>query len=315
MRVVVTGAAGFIGSHVTDALLARGDGVVGVDSFAANYDRSLKEGNLASASSHAAFELIEEDLAESDLERLLAGSDALVHLAALTDARAGHELTAEYERINVDLPRRLIESAASCGVGSIVLASSSAVYGGARSDGTPSSETDPYRPIGLYGESKVWMEESAARAVERMPAPVVSLRLFTVYGSRQRPDMLCARAIAAATGGPPLQLLGDGSQRRAWVHVSDVAAAVLSTIDSNLAPGSVINIGSDETNAVSDLIREISRLADSEVEVEQLPAHPADPAATIADISLARDMLGWTPRVSLTEGLGEQIAPTRAPAR
>ena len=306
MKVVVTGAAGFIGSHLTDALLARGDTVVGVDSFAPNYSREIKERNLASARGNERFELIEGDLAELDLVEVLEGADALVHLAAFTDARGGDSELDEYRRLNVELPRSLLEAAAEVGLDSVVLASSSAVYGGARADGSPSAEFDPPAPIAPYGQTKSEMEVVAGVAAAN-GVPVVCLRFFTVYGSRQRPDMLCARAIAAATGGPALPLLGDGSQRRAWVHVSDAVGAIIAALDADLPRGAVVNIGSPDTHEVSELLDLISGIAGSEVLVEQLDAHPADPAATIADISQAGELLGWKPKVELQEGLEEQV--------
>ncbi|MFM9042888.1 MAG: NAD-dependent epimerase/dehydratase family protein [bacterium] len=310
MKVVVTGAAGFIGSHLTDALLARGDTVVGVDSFAPNYSRSIKERNLASAIDSDGFELIEGDLRELDLVDLLEGADGLVHLAAFTDARGGESDLPEYERLNVDLPRRLLVAAHGAGVGSILLASSSAVYGGAREDGSPSTELDPLEPIAPYGQSKAEMEQVADDAAAG-GVPVACLRFFTVYGSRQRPDMPRAPAHAAATRGPPLPLLGDGTQRRAWVHVGDAVASILAALATDLAPGTVLNIGSRDSHAVSELIDLIAELTGHEVRIESLAAHPADPAATIADISRAAELLGWKPKVDLQKGLEEQVAWAR----
>ena len=252
------------------------------------------------------FELIEGDLSELELAELFEGVDAVVHLAALTDARAGDDEWPEYERFNVDLPRRIVAAAGRAGVDKAVLASSSAVYGGARSDGSPSAEGDEPAPIAPYGRSKAEMERVALEAAADGTS-VVCLRFFTVYGSRQRPDMLCARAIAAATGGPPLPLLGDGTQRRAWVHVSDAVSAILAAIDGALPSGSVINVGSPDTHEVAELIDLIGELTGSEVEIESHAAHPADPAATIADISLAHDLLGWQPAMGLRDGLEEQI--------
>lgn len=305
--MLVTGAAGFIGSHLTDALLARGDTVVGIDSFAPNYSRESKERNLAAARTSDSFDLIEGDLSQLDLADLFDGADAVVHLAALTDARAGEEEWPEYERINVDLPRRIVEAAGQAGVGKVVLASSSAVYGGARSDGSPSAESDDPAPIAPYGRSKAEMERLALEAAADGTS-VVCLRFFTVYGSRQRPDMLCARAIAAASGGPPLPLLGDGTQRRAWVHVSDAVTATVAALDADLSTGTVINIGSPDTHEVSELIDLIGELTAGQVAVETLDAHPADPAATIADISLAHELLSWIPKMALRQGLEEQLA-------
>lgn len=308
---MVTGAAGFIGSQLVDSLLARGDEVVGVDSFSSNYPREAKERNLSSARESAAFDLVEGDLTELDLVDLLEGADALVHLAAFTDARGGESDLPEYERLNVDLPRRLIVAAHGAGVGSILLASSSAVYGGAREDGSPSTELDPREPIAPYGQSKAEMEQVADDAASG-GVPVACLRFFTVYGSRQRPDMLCARAIEAATGGPPLLLLGDGSQRRAWVHVGDAVASIVAALESGLAPGTVLNIGSPDSHAVSELIDLISGITGHEVAVDRRDAHPADPTATIADISKAEALLGWKPKVDLEEGLREQVAWARS---
>jgi nucleoside-diphosphate-sugar epimerase len=310
VRVVVTGAAGFIGSHLVDSLLARGDEVVGVDSFIPNYPREVKERNLSLARESAAFDLLEGDLTEIDLVELLEGGDALVHMAAFTNARGGEADLTEYERLNVDLPRRLIVAAHGAGVGSILLASSSAVYGGAPGDGSPSTELDPREPIAPYGQSKAEMEQVADDAASG-GVPVACLRFFTVYGSRQRPDMLCARAIEAATGGPPLPLLGDGSQRRAWVHVSDVVTAITAALDTDLAPGTVLNIGSPDSHSVGELIDLISGITGHEVAIDRLDPHPADPAATVADISRAAEVLGWKPKVGLREGLEEQVAWAR----
>lgn len=305
MRVVVTGAAGFIGSHLVDSLLAEGDEVVGVDCFLANYPREDKLRNLEGALADDRFEFVEADLRVTDLSAILDGAEGLVHLAALTNARAPRSQQALFEELNVSVPRALLASARDAKLESILLAGSSSVYGGARPDGAPSSERDPLSPIAPYGESKAAMEGVAEGAAE-LGAPVRTLRFFTCFGSRQRPDMLAARTIAAALGGPPLPLFGDGSQRRAFVHVSDVVSATVAALKAELEPGEVINVGSPVSHSVEELIAAVGEICEAGVAVDRRPADPADPTATVADISKARRLLGWEPETSLAEGLAEQ---------
>ena len=303
-RVVVTGAAGFIGSHLADRLLAGGYRVVGVDAFTDYYARWRKQRNVASASDHGEFRLVEGDLSRMDLEATLDGADAVVHLAGEPGVRRswGRNFPRYLER-NVRSTERLLEAAARGGVGRFVYASSSSVYGSDR--GGPVGEDDPRRPASPYALSKLAAEELVGLYGRERGVAATVLRYFTVYGPRQRPEMGLSRFISAAFGGRPVEIFGDGSQRRDMTFVLDAVEATVAALD---APCGVYNVGGGTRATVDEMLDAVRRVTGRPVEARYGPAARGDVLSTWADSRRAADALGYRPRVGLEEGIAAQAA-------
>jgi nucleoside-diphosphate-sugar epimerase len=303
---VVTGAAGFIGSHLCAALLAEGHQVRGIDNFDPYYDRRLKESNLADLRRHPAFTFVEADLVEADLAGLLDGADRVFHQAARAGVRSswGADFRA-YVHANVTATQRLLEALRARPAVRAVFASSSSVYGEAARGPTP--EDAPRRPVSPYGVTKLAGEALAAAYHANFGLPVVGLRYFTVFGPRQRPDMAFHRFARAITLGRPFEVYGDGRQVRDFTYVTDAVAANLLAIGRG-QPGEVYNIGGGAPASVLDAIGILTGLAGRKAQIVWGPRQPGDPRATEADTTRAREVLGFRPRVGLTEGLGEMMA-------
>jgi UDP-glucuronate 4-epimerase len=306
MYVVVTGVAGFIGSHLAEALVAEGHRVAGIDCFTDYYDIARKRGNVARLAGQVGFELIEADLGQMALEPVLLGAGTVFHQAAQPGARdsfgAGF---ASYCAHNVLATQRLLEAAKNVRTPKLVYASSSSVYGNAPSH--PTSERELPRPLSPYGVTKLAAEHLCALYARTWGLPTISLRYFSVYGPRQRPDMAIQKMIEATVAGRPFPLYGDGLQVRDFTYVADVVRANLAAAAADAEPGTVVNIagGSRVT------IREVAEMAGSalgcHVMIEHLPPQPGDVRQTGGDRSLAQDLLGWQPQVGLTEGLAHQV--------
>ena len=294
MRYVVTGAAGFIGSHLADALVDSGHDVLAVDCFTDYYDVALKEENAAR------LDLARVDLAEENLE--LDGVDGVFHLAGQPGVRSFGDVFDVYVRRNVLASRRVFEAAAAAGA-RVVFASSSSVYGDAETYPTP--ETAEPRPISPYGITKLACEHLARAYATGFGLDVVTLRYFTVYGPRQRPDMAFARMISALAGGEPFEVFGDGAQSRGFTYVADVAEATVLAMERGRS-GAVYNVGGGSEATVNDVIDELERVSGRTLEVVRLPAAAGDVRRTNADTSLIADDVGWQPRVGLTDGLRAQ---------
>jgi nucleoside-diphosphate-sugar epimerase len=303
-RVVVTGAAGFIGSHLADRLLADGCSVLGVDNFDPWYDRTQKYTNLASASQHRHFRLLTEDLNHADLAALFHGVDVVFHLAARPGVQdswgAGF---ADSCQLNIALTQRVFEGAMAAGVGRVVYASSSSVYGDGASSG--SRVVDPISP---YGVSKA-AGEQLARVYGRRGLDVVSLRYFTVFGPRQRPDMAMHR-LMAAVGNPaePFHRRGSGEQRREFTFVGDVAAAAatIGLSDQPGVSGGTFDVGGGCSASLNEVIDAIAAIAGSAPEILNVASAPGDPLLTTADIKPLHELVGWQPSTSLAAGLRQQ---------
>jgi nucleoside-diphosphate-sugar epimerase len=286
-RYVVTGAAGFVGSHLTEALLASGHDVVAIDSFTDYYDPALKEENARG------FEVERADLVDAPLEELFEGADGIFHLAAQPGVRPSFDDLATYLRRNVLATQRVLEAAAM----RVVLASSSSVYGDAES--FPTREDAQPRPLSPYGITKLACEH-LARAYG---GDVVVLRYFTVYGPRQRPDMAFARLVAAARDGKQFDLYGDAS--RAFTYVADAVDATIRAME-NAQPGALFNVGGGEEATMRNAIALLERISGRSVRVRELPAARGDALRTAADVTRIREELGWTPTTSLEEGVRAQ---------
>jgi nucleoside-diphosphate-sugar epimerase len=303
-RVVVTGAAGFIGSHLCERLLALGHQVVGIDSFTDFYERARKEENLKDSLAHAAFTFDELDLVDADLQPVLRGANVVYHLAGQPGVRPSWgEQFGRYVRDNVLATQRLLEALKETPIERLVFAGSSSVYG----DGEmfPTKESALPRPVSPYGVTKLAAEHLALLYTKNFGLPAVSVRYFTVYGPRQRPDMAFARFMEALVAGDAIEVFGDGEQTREFTYVSDAVEGTIKAATAHVV-GQVFNLGGGSrvtVNRVLETLEDISRI---KARRKTLPAAPGDPRHTGASINLARERLGWEPRVSLREGLTKQ---------
>ena len=303
-RYLVTGCAGFIGSHLTDALLARGDEVVGVDAFTDYYARDAKESNLERALGEG-LSFVEVDLSRDELLPILDNVDGVFHLAAQPGVRGswGNSF-AHYVRDNIVASQRLFEVAAPKRL-RVVMASSSSVYGNAPT--YPTREDASLRPVSPYGVTKEACESLARTYVECFGLHIVLLRYFSVYGPRQRPDMAFARIISALREGNPFVVYGTGEQSRDFTYVDDAVAATLAAMDGG--PTAIVyNVGGGSETSLNGAIEMCERLAGERLKVIKEGAARGDVGRTGADTTLIRSELGWTPRTSLPEGLAAQLA-------
>jgi len=300
-RAIVTGCAGFIGSHLTERLLAERWEVLGVDAFTPYYGRADKEANLAGFRDAPGFTLVEADLATSELEPLVQGADVVFHLAAQPGVRASFgEGFAQYTHDNLIATQRVFEAAKATGCPRVVWASSSSVYGDA-AEPPCREDVTPTRPRSPYGMTKRACEDLAA-IYAGDGLELVGLRYFTVYGPRQRPDMAMRRLCEALLGGTPFPLYGDGSQSRDFTHVSDAVDATLRAALAE-APAPVYNIGGGHEATLAEVITTLEDLAGRAAVLDRHPVQRGDVRRTSADTARARADLGWTPSVGLREGL------------
>jgi nucleoside-diphosphate-sugar epimerase len=306
VRTLVTGAAGFIGSNLVDKLLADGHEVVGIDSYTPYYNRAAKERNLTAANLDPKFRFLEADLRVFDLHPVLDDVDVVFHQAAQPGVRLSWSREfAQYEEQNILVTQRLLETARGTGVGRIVYASSSSVYGNASE--YPTRETQLPRPHSPYGVTKLAAEHLCSLYAENYGLPTVSLRYFTVYGPRQRPDMALHRMIECALREQTFNLYGSGEQLRDFTFVGDVVEANLAAARANIAPGAVCNVAGGHPVSVNDLLVELEELTDSALDVVRLPTHAGDVDRTAGSIDLAGESIGWKPVVDLRNGLQQQI--------
>jgi UDP-glucose 4-epimerase len=304
VKTVVTGAAGFIGSHLADSLLADGHEVLGVDAFLDFYPRAVKELNLARAREHRGFTLVEGTLQDLDLVRLLDGAAQVFHLAAQAGVRSswGRDF-AQYSDHNVLATQRLLEASVAAGIPRFVYASSSSVYGDSPS--LPLREDSPCRPLSPYGVTKL-AAEHLGRLYERgYGLPVVSLRYFTVYGPRQRPDMAFHRFLSACRDSRRVSVYGDGEQTRDFTYVDDAVSATRRAGESG-RPGCVYNVGGGDRVSINEVLRRIGEITGRGVEVQRDAAQKGDMRDTFADTTAARADLGFRSTVGLSEGLRKE---------
>jgi nucleoside-diphosphate-sugar epimerase len=286
---VVTGAAGFIGSHVTEALLAAGHDVVAVDCFTDYYDRSLKEENARS------FDVQELDLAEGELD--LAGVDGIFHLAGQPGARSFGAVFPDYLRRNVLATQRVFEAAAAAGV-RVVWASSSSIYGDAEQ--YPTREETTPRPNNPYGITKLACEQLHETYARVFGLHAVALRYFTVYGPRQRPDMAFARVLDALARGSEFEVFGDGSQSRSFTFVADVVDATVRALDAG--PG-IYNVGGGEEATLREALALLEEVSGRPLHVTYGPPQVGDMRRTKADTTRIETALGWRATTPLRDGL------------
>jgi UDP-glucuronate 4-epimerase len=296
MRSLVTGAAGFIGFHLTEKLLSRGDDVVAVDSFTEYYDPDRKRENARD------LDVLDLDLETGDVDLLIGSVDRVFHLAGQPGVRAsfgaGFEL---YVRRNVLVTARVFEAAARCGV-RVAFASSSSVYGDAEAYPTP-EDAQP-RPISPYGVTKLCCEHLAYAYARTTGLDAVGLRYFTVYGPRQRPDMAFTRMLEALASGSAFPLYGDGSASRSFTYVDDAVSGTIAAMERGEA-GSMYNIGGGEEAAMTDVFALAERISGRTLRIERRNAATGDVRRTRADGARASAHLGWAASTPLAGGLAE----------
>lgn len=301
MKCLVTGAAGFIGSTLSERLLAEGHEVRGVDCFLDYYPRPWKERNLAASRAHSRFELHETSLVDADLGALCDGIDRIFHQAAQAGVRAswGREFHV-YTENNVYATQRLLEAARDSGVKRFVYASSSSVYGD--TPVRPMREDALPEPVSPYGVSKLAAEHLCRLYWKNFGLETVSLRYFTVYGPRQRPDMAFHRFLRAARLGEEVVLYDDGEQSRDFTYVSDAVDANVAAAESAPA-GSILNVGGGSEVTINQVLATIARITGREVPLRRESRQKGDVRHTSADCSRARELIGFRPKVGLEEGL------------
>ncbi len=303
-RVLVTGCAGFLGSHLSERLADLGDEVLGVDCFTDYYPREQKEMNLARLRDRPRFTLRELDLGVDPLDDLVEGVDTVFHLAAQPGVRGSFGVSfGRYVHDNVLATQRLLEASAGASVQSFVYASSSSVYGNSLT--YPTSEEVERAPISPYGLTKFTTEELAKVYGRLDGIRTVGLRYFTAYGPRQRPDMAFRRFLTSALAAEPVKILGDGSQVRDFTFIDDVVEGTIAAARRG-ASGTVYNIGGGTQVRLLDALRKIEELLGRPIEVEHLPDARGDVRRTCSDPRRAARDLGFSPRVSLDEGLSRQ---------
>lgn len=305
MHAVVTGAAGFIGSHVAEKLLDQGHHVHGLDALTPYYDPEIKRSNVRSLQRRRGFEFERFDLCSGDIEVAVADADVVYHLAAQPGVRGSWaEGFATYARQNIEATQRLLEAARNTSVGRVVYASSSSVYGNAST--FPSAEDGPVQPFSPYGVTKMAAEQLVRAYTENFGLPTASLRYFTVFGPRQRPEMAISRLIECAITGQPFPLYGDGSAIRDFTYVGDIAQATVDAGTADLPPGSVMNVGGGSPVSMAELIDVVGEVTGSPVLIEQQASSPGDVQRTGGTTDLVRDRLGWRPTVPLRDGISNQ---------
>ena len=294
MRYLVTGAAGFIGSHLLRTLIAGGHDAVGWDAFTEYYDPALKEENARD------LPVTRVDLAEDALE--LGGLDGVFHLAGQPGVASFGGVFPVYVRQNVLASQRLFEAAAAAGA-RVVFASSSSIYGDAEAYPTP-EDTGP-RPISPYGITKLAAEQLASAYAKEFGLEVATVRYFTIYGPRQRPDMAFTKMVTCLAEGRPFELYGDGSQSRSFTFVEDAVEATVVAMERAPA-GAVYNVGGGTEVSMLDAVETLGRIAGRRLELVRRPRRHGDAARTAADTTRIRSELGWEPATPLEDGLAAQ---------
>ena len=305
-RILVTGAVGFIGGHCCRALLDAGQDVVGLDNFDPFYDRAIKEQALSELSAHRSFSFIEGDIRdEAEVARVLDGVSGVLHLAARAGVRPSIEQPSLYSSINVEGTVTLLEACRRAGISRFVFGSSSSVYG----DTTPApfrEDAPALDPISPYAATKRAGELACRVYTHLYGMRIVALRFFTVYGARQRPDLAIHKFTRLMHEGTPIQQYGDGSSERDYTHVDDIVKGVLGAmtwVDAEEPGFEIFNLGESQTIRLDRLIELIAGASGIEPEIERLPSQPGDMRRTYADISKARRVLGYEPRVSIDDGV------------
>ena len=301
MNTLVTGAAGFIGSHLCKRLISDGAHIVAIDAFTDFYPRRLKENNVQSLLNNPHFELIPEDILEIDLKKIMEKIDVVFHFAAQPGVRSswGTDFSI-YTKNNIDATQRLLEAAKKSSITKFIYASSSSVYG--LSPQLPMIETSTLHPYSPYGVTKLAAENLCFLYYKNYDIPCVSLRFFTVYGPGQRPDMAFHKFFKAISENKELQVFGDGQQTRDFTYIDDIIRANLSSIENGKA-GETYNLGGGTQRKLVDIIPLLEEISERKIKMRYLPGQKGDVQHTLADIQKAKNDLQYTPEVNLEKGL------------
>jgi UDP-glucuronate 4-epimerase len=312
VRVLVTGGAGFIGSHLCERLVARGDEVVAVDNFDPFYDPAIKRRNLSRLAGSGRFRLIEADVCDPEAVESALGEaevDVLVHLAARPGVRPSIERPDLYVRTNMEGTAGMLEVARRCGVRRFVFGSSSSVYGDSAS--VPFTETDPVaHPISPYAATKRAGELLCHTYRHLYGLSVVCLRFFTVYGPRQRPDLAIHKFARLMRAGEEIPFYGDGSTERDYTYVDDIVQGVEGALAyTGHHPGAfeIVNLGESRTTSLAALVELLAEALGVRPRLRRLPPQPGDVARTFASVAKARALLGYDPRTPLEEGIARFV--------
>ena len=297
MKYLVTGCAGFIGSHLVDKLLEEGYEVIGIDCFTDYYSRKIKEANISNALNHKNFEFIEEDILEMNVFHEV---DYVFHEAAQAGVRASWGKNFEiYTRNNIEATQKLLEFYKDLSIKKFVYASSSSVYGDAE---LPMRENSLLKPVSPYGVTKLAGENLCYLYWKNYSVPTISLRYFTVYGPRQRPDMAIHKFVKAILNDDNILIFGDGEQTRDFTYVDDAVEANILAAESD-SVGSVFNIGGGSRISVNELIKIMENIIGTKVKIKTIEKQKGDVRNTWADVNKAKADLGWTSKVEIEEGL------------
>lgn len=306
MNVLVTGACGFIGTNLCQSLLEDGFYVTGVDAFTENYSTSIKRANRNFLKKSKNFILLECDLLNAELAPIIEGMDIIFHLAGQPSVYNswGEDFQVYVDR-NIVLTQRLLRAANEANTIRFINSSSSSIYG--RINSTPTKENDEKRPISPYGATKLAAENLVTLYGSELGLNAVSLRYFTVYGPRQRPDMAFNKLIKAGKNGESFPLHGDGSQVRDFTYVGDVVEANKLAAFADLKSGAVFNIGGGSPISIKQAIEMLEEIMNRRIEIEFAPLGPGNPMVTTADCTAALTTLGWKPKMDIYDGLKAQV--------
>ena len=306
MNCFVTGAAGFIGSHLCRRLLKEGYTVLGVDSFTDYYPRWIKEQNVKSLKKEKNFQFIEEDLNELDLKNTVSKVDCVFHLAAQAGVRMSWgENFSIYSKNNIEATQKLLEASRDSRLTKFIYASSSSVYG--KCPDLPMSETSPLFPFSPYGVTKLAAEHLCFLYHTNYGTPVVSLRFFTVYGPGQRPDMAFHKFFKCISEDKNISIYGDGNQTRDFTYIDDIIEANHASIDKGKA-GEIYNIGGGNRNKLNDIIPLLEEICRKKIKLSYQEEHKGDVPHTYASVEKARADIDYSPQTRLQDGLKEEWA-------
>jgi UDP-glucose 4-epimerase len=309
MKYLVTGAAGFIGSHITKALLDRGDEVIGIDCFINHYPRAVKEDRIRPLMDYEKLEFIEDDILTADLPSLIDTVDFIIHEAAQPGVRSGWGDSFEiYSRNNIEATQKLLFAAKDTGIRKFIFASSSSVYGDAEE--MPTTENSPTKPLSPYGITKLACEHLCRIYWKYFGVPVIILRHFTVFGPKPRPDMAHTIFTRAILSEEQIQIYGDGKQSRGFTYVSDIVDATIAAASSQIE-NEVFNIGGDIPATVNEMIRILEDITGEKADLKYVESWRGDARHTYPDTSRAERMLDYHPKVGLKEGLVEVVRSIR----
>ena len=315
-HVLVTGGAGFVGSHLVDSLLGDGIRVTTLDNFDGFYPRSIKEHNVEAHRQYAGWRLVEADIRDSMAlrDQLVGDYDLIVHLAAKAGVRPSIDDPISYQDVNVKGTQNLLELARERKIPGVVFASSSSVYG--VNPRVPWSEEDHVlEPISPYASTKVSGELLGHVYSHLYGIRFTALRLFTVYGPRQRPDLAIHKFARLMLAGKPIPVFGDGSTRRDYTFVGDIVSGIRAAMTYDRTPYEVINLGNNQTLSLADMITGLEAALGTSARIERLPEQPGDVPQTWANVEKARRLLGFEPRTNYREGVKkfvESLATSKA---